>query len=62
MIVMTRVNRFGLAVKLRFSFLFGKAVVCGHCPVTLSTTSYWDIKMALIAAHLNAEVLLVVTV
>ena len=30
--------------------------------VTLSITSYWNFKMALIAAHLNAEVILVVTV
>ena len=69
------VNRFGLAVRcyagkrkdlgsipLRLSFLFKKVVVCGHCLVTLSTTSYRNIKMALIAAHLNAEVILVVTV
>ena len=47
---------------LRLSLLFKKVVVCGHCLVTLSTTSYWNIKMALIAAHLNAEVILVVTV
>ena len=39
-----------------------KVVVCGHCPVTLSITSYWNIKMALIAAHLNAGAILVVTV
>ena len=32
------------------------------CLVTLSTTSYWNIKMALIAAHLNAGIILVVTV
>ena len=38
------VSRFGL-------------VVCGHCPVTLSNTSYWNIKMALIAAHLNAGII-----
>ena len=37
-------------------------VVCGHCLVTLSITSYWNIKMALIAAHLNAEVILVTVV
>ena len=30
--------------------------------VTLSITSYWNINMALIAAHLNAEVILVMTV
>ena len=44
------------------SFLFEKVVVCGHCLVTLSITSYWNIKMALIAVHLNAGVILVVTV
>ena len=37
-------------------------VVCGHCLVTLSITSYWNIKMALIAADLNAGIILVVTV
>ena len=30
--------------------------------VTLSITSYWNIKMALIAARLNAGIILVVTV
>ena len=47
------VNRFGLAVRreagkrkdlgsipFRLSFLFKKVVVCGHCLVTLSITSY----------------------
>ena len=47
------VSRFGLAVRrkagkrkdlgsipLRLSFLFTKVVVCGHCLVTLSITSY----------------------
>ena len=47
------VSRFGLAVRreagkrkdlgsipLRLSVLFKKVVVCGHCPVTLSITSY----------------------
>ena len=47
------VSRFGLAVTrkagkpkdlgsipLRFSFLFKKVVVCGHCLVTLSIISY----------------------
>ena len=43
-------------------FLFRKVVVCGHCLVTLSITSYWNIKMGLIAAHLNAGIILVVTV
>ena len=47
---------------LRLSFLFKKVVVCGHCLVTLSITSYWNIKMVLIAAHLNAGIILVVTV
>ena len=50
------------SIPLRLSFLFRKVVVCGHCLVTLSSTSYCNIKMALIAAHLNAEVILVVTV
>ena len=71
---MSNVSRFGLAVRryagkrkdlgsipLRLSFLFKKVVVCGHCLVTLSITSYWNIKMALIAAHLNAAIILVVT-
>ena len=43
-------------------FLFKKVVVCGHCLVTLSITSYWNIKMALVAVHLNAGVILVETV
>ena len=68
------VSRFGLAVRrlagtrkdfglipLRLSLLFKKVVVCGHCLVTLSITSYWNIKMALIAAHLNAGIILMVT-
>ena len=50
------------SMPLRLSILFEKVVVCGHCLVTLSITSCWNIKMALIAAHLNAEVILVVTV
>ena len=58
-------GRFGLAVR-RYA---GKkkdlgsitpVVVCGHCLVTVSFTI--SIKMALIAAHLNAGVILVVTV
>ena len=62
-------SRFGLAVRcqkglgsipLWLSFLFRKVVTCGHCVVTLSLTIN-DIKMALIAAHLNAGVMLVVT-
>ena len=49
----SEVSRFGLAVRrsagkrkdlgsipLRLSFLFRKVVVCGHCLVTLSITSY----------------------
>ena len=47
---------------VRLSFLFRKVVVCGRCLVTLSMTSYRNIKMALIAYHLNAEVILVVMV
>ena len=68
-------SRFGLAVRryagkqrdlgsnlLRLSFLF-KIVVCGRCLVTLSLTIYETLKsVALIAAHLNAGVILVVTV
>ena len=69
-------SRFGLAVwreagkqikglgsiPLRLSFLvFEKVVVCGHCLVTLSLTINENIEMALIAAHLNAGVILVVT-
>ena len=50
------------SIPLQLSFLFKKVEVCGHCLVTLSITSFWNIKMALIAAHLNAEVILVVTV
>ena len=34
-------NRKGLgSIPLQLSFLFRKVVVCGHCPVTLSITSY----------------------
>ena len=40
------------SIPLRPSFLFEKVVVCGHSLVTL----------ALIAAHLNAGVILMVTV
>ena len=52
-IIICLVSRFGLAVRRqagkrkdlgsiprRFSFLFKKVVVCGHCLVTLSITSY----------------------
>ena len=46
-------------VRFRFSFSVFKSVVCGHRLVTLSLTI---IKMALTAAHLNAGVILVVTV
>ena len=69
------VSRFGLVVRryagklkdlvqllLWLSFLFKKVVVCGRCLVTLSTTSYRNIKMVLIAAHLNAGIILVVKV
>ena len=64
------VGRFGLAVRrvrlvsrrtsVRYRFLFKKVVVCGHCLVTVSATSYLNIKMALIGAHLNAGIILVV--
>ena len=50
------------SIPLRRSFLFKKVVVCGHYLVTLSITSYWNTEMALIAAHLNAGIILVVTV
>ena len=46
--------RFGL------SFLFKKVVVCGHCFVTLSLTINETLTI-LIAAHLNAEIILVVS-
>ena len=39
-----------------------KVVVCGHCLVTLSRTINETSQMAPIAAHLNAGVILVVTV
>ena len=46
----------GTSVRIRFGSPFSsKVVVSGHCLVTLSL-------MALIAAHLNAGVILVVTV
>ena len=41
------------SIARRLSFLFKKVVVCGHCLETLYITSCWNIKMALIAAHLN---------
>ena len=41
-----------------FTYLL-KVVVCGHCLVTLSITSYRNIKTALIAAHLNAGIMVV---
>ena len=43
------------AARFRFGSPFSSktAVVCGHCLVTLS--SQWNIKMALIAAHLMQE-------
>ena len=45
-------------IPLRFSFLFKKVVVCGQsCDFV-----HHSIKMALIAAHLNAGIILVVTV
>ena len=50
------------SIPLWLSFLSKKVVVCGHCLVTLSTTSYLNIRMVLIATHLNAGIILVVTV
>ena len=47
------------SIPLRLSFVFKKVVVCGRCLVTLSITSCRNIKMVLIAAHLNAGVILV---
>ena len=72
----TVVSRFGLAVRRFFRLVSGgtsvrkrfgspfssEVVVCGHCLVTLPPHNYSDIKMAFIAAHLTAEVILVVTV
>ena len=68
-------SRFGLAVRrsagkqkdlvsipLRLSFLLKRVVVCGHGLVTLSLTINEAFKVALIAAHLNAGIILVVTV
>ena len=53
----------GTSVRIRFGSPFSsKLVVCGHCLVTLSLTINETFKMALIAAHLNAGVILVVTV
>ena len=59
------------SIPLRLYFLFKRVVVCGHCLVTLTLTIIiiflWPINetlnlTALIAAHLNAEVILVLTV
>ena len=60
--IWTFVQRSAMHWPRPLSFLFEKVVVCGHCLVTLSITSYWNIKMALVAVHLNAGVILVVTV
>ena len=49
------------SIPLRLSFLFEKVVVCGHCLVTLSLTINKTLKVALITAHINAGVILVVT-
>ena len=47
---------------MRFGSPFSsKIVVCGHYLVTLPLTMNQNIKTALIAAHLNAELILVVT-
>ena len=71
------VSRFGLAVsrgtsvRIRFGSPFSsKVVVCGHCLVRSVDTVLWlcpsqlmgNIKMALVAAHLNAGVILAVIV
>ena len=69
-------SRFDLAVRrwagkqrdlgsnpLRLSFLFKLVVVCGHCLMTLSFTINETLKsVSLIAAHLNAGIILVVSV
>ena len=67
-------SRFGRAVKagkqkdfgsnpLRLSFLFKGVVVCGDCPVALFlTVNETLLKMALSVVHLNAGIILVVTV
>ena len=48
---------------LRFgSPLSSKTVVYGHCLVTLPCTSNTTLNMAHIDGHLNAEIMLVVTV
>ena len=52
----------GTSVRIRFGSPFSsKFVVCGHRLATLSLTINEPLKMALIAADLNAEVILVVT-
>ena len=45
-----------------FALLSLKVVVCGHCLMTLSPHNQWNVNMALITAHLNVGVMLVVTV
>ena len=53
----------GTSVRICFDSLFtSKTVVCGHCLVTLSLTINETIKLALVTAHHNAGVILVVTV
>ena len=47
---------------VRVRFLFRKVVVCGHCLVTLSLTMNEILKRLSSLAHLNAEVIPVVTV
>ena len=50
-----------LTVRIRFgSPSSSKVVVCGHCPVTVHHLLLTH-EMALIAAHLNAGIILVVT-
>ena len=51
----------GISVRFRFGSPFSsRIVIYGHCLVTLSFTI--NIKIARIAAHLNAGVILVATV
>ena len=47
---------------LRLTFLLKKIVIYGHCLVILPLHNERNIKMALIAAHLNSEIVLMVRV
>ena len=52
-----------LGGKVLGSLFSSNVVVCGHCLVTLSLTILFrNIKVVLLAAYLNSEVMLVVTV